>query len=247
MKKQKLFLLLPFLLLSFKSSSQGFLITPPKLEFDGKQLLISYDVINKNQGDQFYVWVEMEKKNGEPIKMKALSGDVGDNIKGGTNKKITWVPEKDSVFLNEEVFVEVKAEKYIKSFNKGSMMLLSTAMPGLGQTKISKGKPWWLTGVAAYGALAGGFIAHKNSLKTYDSYRMEEDPLKRSDLFNLTQKQMNISNALIVSGAALWVANIFWVAVTPNKYQPLQHVKLSLEKSNGPDNGATLLTLRLNF
>lgn len=127
------------------------------------------------------------------------------------------------------------------------MMLLSTAMPGLGQTKISKGKPWWLTGVATYGALAGGFIAYNNSLKTYDSYNNEKDPLKRINLFNQTQKQMNISNALIISGAAFWVANIFWVAVTPNKYQPMQHVKLTLERSTGPDNGAALLTLRLKF
>jgi hypothetical protein len=247
MKKQKLFLILPFLLLPYKSHSQGFLITPPKLEFNGKQLLISYDFINKNQADQFYVWVEMEKKNGESIPVKALSGDLGDNIKGGNNKKITWVPEKDNIFLDEEVFVEVKAEKYIKSFNKGSMMLVSTAFPGLGQTKISKGKPWWLTGVAAYGALAGGFIVHTSYIKTYDSYRIEEDPSKRSDLLTKAQKQMNTSGALIVSGAALWVANIFWVALTPNKYQPLQHVKLSLNQSTGPDKGTALLTLRLNF
>jgi hypothetical protein len=247
MKKQKLFLILPFLLLTFKSYTQGFLITPPKLEFDGKQLLIFYDFINKNQADQFYVWVEMEKKNGESIPVKALSGDVGDNIKGGNNKKITWVPEKDNIFLNEEVSVEVKAEKYVKSFNKGSMMLLSTAFPGLGQTKISKGKPWWLTGVAAYGTLAGGFIIHASYVKTYDSYRTEEDPSKRSDLLARAQNQMNTSGALIVSGAALWVANIFWVALTPNRYKPLQHVKLSLDQSTGPDKGTALLTLRLNF
>jgi hypothetical protein len=247
MKKQKLFLILPFLLFPFKSSSQNFLITPPKLKFDGKQLVISYDLINNKQADQFYVWIEMETANGEPIRMKTLSGDVGENIKAGTNKTVTWFPERDAVFLNEEVFIEVKAEKYTKSFNKGSMMLLSAAMPGLGQSKISKGKPWWLTGVAAYGALAGGYIAYNSSLKTYDSYHSEEDLVKRTDLYNKAQKQMNISGALIISGATIWVANIFWVALTPDKYQPLQHVKFSLDHSNGPDKGTTLLTLRINF
>jgi hypothetical protein len=246
MKPQRLFLILPFLFLPFLSSSQGFQISPPKLEFDGNQLMIFYDVVTNNQADQFYVWIEMEKKNGEPIRMKTLSGDVGD-IKAGKNKMITWVPNKDSVFLDEEVSVEVKAEKYIKSFNKGSAMLMSTAIPGLGQTKISKGKPWWLTGVVVYGALGGGFIVYQNSIKTYDSYRIEEDPSKRVELRNQAQEQMNVSGVLIASGAALWVANIFWVAVTPNKYQPLQHVKLSLDRSTGPDKGATLLTLRLNF
>ena len=246
MKPQRLFLILPFLFLPFLSSSQGFQISPPKLEFDGNQLMIFYDVVTNNQADQFYVWIEMEKKNGEPIRMKTLSGDVGD-IKAGKNKMITWVPNKDSVFLDEEVSVEVKAEKYIKSFNKGSAMLMSTAIPGLGQTKISKGKPWWLIGVAAYGALAGGFITYQNYSRTYKSYRAEEDLSKRADLLKQAQNQMNISNALIVSGAALWAANIFWVALTPNKYQPLQHVKLSLDQSTGPYKGTTLLTLRLNF
>jgi len=246
-KTQKHFLVLLYLFLPFISFSQGFLITPPKLEFDGRQLHISYDIINKSQTDQFYVWVEMEKKNGEPVGMKSISGDVGDNIKAGNNKQITWVPEKDSIFLNEEIFVEVKAEKYVKSFNKGSMMLLSTVVPGLGQTMISKGKPYWLTGVAAYGALAGGFIFHNKYLKTYDSYQIEEDPLIRDNLFNQAQKQMNISNALIISGAAIWVANVLWVAITPDKYKPFQHIKLTVDQSTGPYKGTTLLSLKLTF
>jgi hypothetical protein len=246
MKKQRLFLIITLLLIIIKSASQDIKITSPKLEFDGKQLQISYDVINSNQSDQLYVWVEISKKNGELIRMKNLSGDVGD-IKGGNNKKISWVPANDSIFLNEMVSVEVKAEKYNKSFKKGSMMLLSTAFPGLGQTKISKGKPWWLTGVAAYGALAGGFITHQSYVKTYDSYRTEEDPKTRVDLNAKAQKQMNMSTALYLSGAALWAANMIWVAVIPNKYQPLQHVKLSLNASAGPENGATLLSMKLNF
>ncbi|HUX59609.1 MAG TPA: hypothetical protein VMV77_21745 [Bacteroidales bacterium] len=247
MKKRRIFLFLFFLFLVGKSSSQSVSITTPRVEFNGDQLLISYDVISKNLTDQFYVWIEIEKKNGEPIQVKALSGDVGENVKGGANKQISWIPEKDSIFLNEEVFVEVKAEKYVKSFNKGSAMLMSTVMPGLGQTKISKGKPWWLTGVAAYGALAGGLIVHNSYIKTFDSYRIEENPSVRADLLNQAQQQMNLSSVLIVSGAAIWAANIFWVAMTPNKYKPLQNVKLSLYQSTGPYKGTTLLSLRLNF
>jgi hypothetical protein len=247
MKTRKLYLIISLLFLSLFSFSQGFLISSMKLNFDGEHLHISYDVINKNQSDQFYVWVEIEKKNGETINIKALSGDVGENIKSGTNKEITWVPKDDSVFLDEEVFVEVKAERYVKLFNKGSAMLKSTVFPGLGQTKISNGKPWWLTGVAAYGALAGGLVVRKQYLNTYDSYRVEEDPASRSDLLNQAQNKMNLSTALVVSGAAIWVANIFWVALTPNQYKPLQNLKLSLDQSQGPFKGSTLLTLKYNF
>jgi len=246
MNTKKLYLILLFLPLSVISFTQGFLITPLKLEFDGKQLQITYDFVNKSESDEFYVWVEMEKKNGEPLRIKALSGDIG-KTKSGKEKKITWTPDKDSVFLDEEVLVEVKAEKYIKSFNKGSMMLLSTVMPGLGQTKINKGKPYWLAGVAAYGAIAGGIVFHQGYVKSYDSYSSEEDPVKRADFLDKAQSQKNLSGVLLVSGAAIWVANIFWVAATPNKYQPLKHVNLSLDQSRGPYKGTTLLSLKVNF
>jgi hypothetical protein len=247
MKKQRLFLILVFLILVSKSFSQGFLLSQPRLEFDGNQLLIFYDIITKNSNDKFYIWVEIAKANGEKIIAKALSGDVGDNVKAGNNKKIIWTPKQDSVYINEAVFVELKAEKYIKSFNKGSMMLKSTVFPGWGQTNISKGKPWWLTGIAVYGTMAGGYIYYNKYLKSYDSYRTEEDPLKRADLAEQTKKQQNISTTLIYSAASAWVVNVLWVAFTPNRYQPLQHVKVSLNSSPSPNNGGLLLSLRWDF
>jgi hypothetical protein len=228
------------------SWSQDFSITPPKLVFEGDKLLVLYDVISKSPSDKFYVWVEMEKKNGERIDAKALSGDIGD-IKAGKNKKIIWVPKEDAVFIEEEVFVEVKAEKYIASFKKGSSILMSAVIPGLGQTKISKGKPYWVTGVVAYGALVGGLILHASSNKTYDNYSVEIDASKREDLFNQAQKQRNTSTILLVSAAALWTANMIWVSAIPKKYKPLDHLSLSLDRTPGSNRGIALLTMRVNF
>ena len=230
----------------FRAYSQDFQIPPPRLEFDGKKLLVSYDVISSKQSDQFYVWLEIQKKSGELLAMNSLSGDIGDT-KAGRNKLITWVPENDSVFLNEMVDVELKAEKYVRSYNKGSMTMLSILMPGLGQTKISNGKPYWLTGIAAYGTLAGGLITRGNYSKTYDEYLIEEDPAKRSELFDQTQKQMNMSSALFVTSAAIWTANLFWVAMTPNRYQPLKHAKITLAPSADPARGINMLTMQVNF
>jgi len=69
--------------------------------------------------------------------------------KAGGNKKITWTPANDSVFLNEMVFIEVKAEKYVKSFKKRFHDAVVNSIARLGQTKISNGKPWWLTGIVS--------------------------------------------------------------------------------------------------
>jgi hypothetical protein len=247
MKKQRFCFSLIFLFLVIKSFSQGFLLTQPRLQFDGSQLQIFYDIITKNPGDRFYTWIEIRKSNGDIILTKNLSGDIGENIKAGNNKKITWFPRQDSVYVDEEILVEIKAQKYEKSFNKGSMMLRSMVLPGWGQTKISKGKPWWLIGVAFYGTMAGSFFCYHNYHETYDSYRMEEDLLKRNDLLNKSQQQLNYTTSLVCSSAAIWAINILWVAVTPNRSQLLQNVSLSVTPSQDLLSGTTLLSIRLNF
>jgi hypothetical protein len=226
---------------------QSFLITQPVLHFDNSALYISYDIVSKSKSDQFYVWVEIKKKNGESVRARSLSGDIGEKINSGIDKKIVWIPEKDSVYLDEDVTVEIKAEKYIKTFNKGSAILMSAALPGLGQTKIYNGKPYWLAGVAAYGAIAGGIIAYNSSMNSYDLYKAEEDVAKREDLYDKAQKQMGASQALIISGAIAWAANIIWVALVPVRYESLKNVNFSLNQASGNRSGTMLLTFRLNF
>jgi|WetSurMetagenome_2_1015567.scaffolds.fasta_scaffold201703_2 hypothetical protein len=247
MKKLKLFLLILLLILASDIYSQTTQIGTPKLEFDGVKLQISYDIVSDNQSDQFYVWVVIQKKDGPALKMKSLSGDVGD-IKAGKNKIITWVPANDSVYLNEEVTVEVKAEKYVKSYNKGSAMLLSVLVPGLGQTKMCKGKPYWIMGVASYGALAGGLVTYSSYKKNYDNYLAEEtDPAKRADYLSQTEQQAKLSGAMFVTATAIWTANLFWAALAPNRYEPLKFRPLTLTPSADPVNGSAFLTLRYNF
>ncbi|HUX97622.1 MAG TPA: hypothetical protein VMV47_17950 [Bacteroidales bacterium] len=247
MLKQGLFILILFFVLHLITSAQGVQIGTPKLDFDGNMLSITYDISNASQTDKFYVWVVIMKKNGEILKANSLTGDIGD-IKAGNNKVIIWIPANDNVFLNEEITVEVRAEKYVKSFNKGSAMLLSLVLPGLGQTKMSGGKPYWIMGVASYGALAGGLVTYSGYKDNYDKYLAEEsDPQKRADYLSQAEKRATMSGALFVTAAAIWTANLLWVAVAPNRYQPLKYRPLTLYPSADPVNGAALLTLNYKF
>lgn len=247
MDKPRLYLFIILVFFASKSAAQGVLISQPRLEADGNNLIIYYDLITKNSSEQFYVWVEIVKENSEKIRVLTLSGDVGANIKPGSNKKIIWASDKDSVVLDENIAVEVKAEKYIKSFNRGSEMVKSAVLPGWGQTNISKGKPWWLAGVAIYGTLAGGYVYHRKYLDSYDLYKAEKDPEKRADLYDQAQKQSNISSAMIYSAATAWALNILWVALIPETYLPLQHVNLSVNSSKDLYNRGLLLSFKLNF
>jgi hypothetical protein len=128
------------------------------------------------------------------------------------------------------------------------MILLSTVLPGWGQSKISKDKPWWLIGIATYGAAGGGYLFHQKYLKYYDSYKDETDPVQRATLSDHAQKSLNISNGLIISAASVWALNILWVVITPNEYLPLEHVKLSLNPSFSHEAGNhVMFSLKLNF
>jgi hypothetical protein len=247
MKKQKLLLITVLLIFSFRSFSQNFVITTPKLEFDGKQLSISYDLVSKEKSDIFYVWVEMKTQSGVPIWAYTYKGEVGDSIKPGNNKKIVWVPDEDAIYIDDDITIELKGERYVKSFNKGSALLLSTVVPGLGQTKIHNGKPWWLLSIPAYGALAGGLVVHKNYIDTYNDYLASTDAVERGDLLDKSQKLNNLSSTMLIAGAAIWVLNIVWVAATPDKYKPMLHPKLSFNSVPFNNDRVTMVSLRIDF
>ena len=217
------------------------------MEFDGNQLSISYNISSENTSDRFYVWLELVKLNGEIIVPEALSGDIGEKIRAGNNKKVIWIPEQDSVFLNERILVEVKAEKYIRSFNRGSATLQSMLYPGWGQKTISNDKPWFLTGAVIYGTMATGFIFNLKSHTSYNNYVEEEDFDKRADLLDKANNERKLASTMIYSAAAAWAVNVLWVALTPGRYQPLQHTKISLYQPNASDNRGVMLSLQFNF
>lgn len=240
---------LVFLLLSFciSLSSQNFMITQPKLEFDGYRLTITYDLVAKSKSNVYYVWVELRDQDGDPIRAYSIRGEAGDSIRAGSNKVITWAPEDDAIFINEDVTVEVKGEMFEKEFSKGKMVALSTVVPGLGQTKV-KEKPWWLTSIPAYGALAGGVIYHNKYTSTYDKYlKTTDDPVERADLLEQSRKENNLAGALLISAGVVWAANIVWMAATPNRYKPMQHARISLNTMPSENGRYTWLTLRIDF
>ena len=51
----------------------------------------------------------MTGESGESIPAVTFTGDVGEHVPGGANKKILWDIEADSVFLDEDIFFQVIA------------------------------------------------------------------------------------------------------------------------------------------
>lgn len=85
-------------------------VTKPRLKLSNENLIIEYNILNTDPSDLFKVWIEVTNASGFMINAKSLSGDVGEDITGGSNKRILWNLANDNILLDEEIYVEVKAE-----------------------------------------------------------------------------------------------------------------------------------------
>jgi len=226
-----LFLISPSIILS----QPEVIIPEPRLELVENRIIIEYDILNSQQTDLFFIWIEVTDANGRILSAVSLSGDLGENIKGGANKKITWNFKQDDIILDGEIFIEVKAENKklpevqkevipdktipateVKTISKGNMVLSSIVLPGWGQSKVHQGKPYWLFGVAGYGCLAGSVYLNKQAINTYDEYKGLLDTGERNSLYDKAVRQDKISKYLAYSAATIWTINLIWVLATPN-------------------------------
>lgn len=229
------------------SWSQNFKISEPLLQFDGTNLSVTYDLTAEKRSDIFFISVKIMDDEGNLLKVHSLSGDVGEKIPAGKNKTITWCPANDSIFVDGEISVELYGEKYERPFDKGRALLTSSVVPGLGLSRIKEEKKWWLVSIPAYGALAGGLGYHFSYLKVYEDYKTETYVPVRDDLLSKAQRQSDISTTCFIAAAAIWAADLIWVAATPNKYKPLQHSGLTLRAIPLNEGAIGLVSFKIEF
>lgn len=87
----------------------GVKVSQPELSLKGGKVQIAFDLLNSSRSEKFTVRVEITGESGNHIPARSLTGDLGEGVPGGNNKKIIWDIEADSIFLDEEIFVEVYA------------------------------------------------------------------------------------------------------------------------------------------
>ncbi|MBA7522656.1 hypothetical protein ES705_14776 [subsurface metagenome] len=244
----RLFFLLVFLPLLAYSQEQ-ITISKPTLELVGSKLIIEYDISNSDPSDFFIIWIEVSDSHGNKISALSLSGDHGDDVRGGRNKSIIWDLEKDNVLLNEQISIEIKAEKKAvaasspertggepltseRKISRGDIIFSSMLFPGLGQTRNSGGKPYWIMGVAFYGCIAGSVY------------------MSRVDLEESEINQDKISKALGYSAIGIWAINMVWAFAMPvedgnQAYRQVRRIQFN--PGYDPVAGNALLTLSYRF
>ena len=201
-------------------------ISKPILQIQDDNLVIGYDILKSSSRDQFRVWVEVSDSRGYILNAKTLSGDIGENVQGGKNKQIIWDYRSDNIDPDDEIFVQVFAEKIsepeedlakpvpeVQSISKGVAILQSAAFPGWGLSRIHKGKPHWIKGVAAYGCLAGSIILNQKAHTSYDQYLGSFDVTESDAFYNDAVQQDKLSKVFAYAAIGIWVADLVWVVL----------------------------------
>lgn len=201
----------------------------------GNKVQISYDLLNSTKKDTYTIRIEVTDSEGKTINARSLSGDIGEEIIGGRNKIILWDIEADSIFLDDEIFVQVYAlaapapvaeelpaeeppaeeppmmtGSTSREYNRTAIILQSVAFPGLGLSRINPGQPHWIRGVAGYGCIAGSIYFNSKAVSSYQAYENSDNLDEVDDLFNQAVKQDNISEALAFIAIGIWVTDLVW-------------------------------------
>ncbi|MEI7525204.1 MAG: hypothetical protein WCJ95_12780 [Mariniphaga sp.] len=191
--------------------------------FRNDSLIVTYDIVKSSHGDLFKVEMVINKASGEMIRPKAVCGDIGESVKGGKGKEIIWDIRKDGVIINENIEVSVTAvviEAPVKLFPRSAAIAISAVVPGLGITKLNRGGPYWIMAIGFYGAAAGSYLYYSSAQTNYNKYLDTHDESARNSLYDDVKNQNTISDVLMYTAGAIWVANIIWTCVTPNKTKP---------------------------
>lgn len=80
----------------------------------GNKIQITYDIANSKRSDRYDVRLEVTDSTGNPVSVKSLEGDIGEDVSGGNNKKIIWDLETDNIQMNADIFFELYANAIVE-------------------------------------------------------------------------------------------------------------------------------------
>jgi hypothetical protein len=165
-------------------------------------------------------------------------------IPSDEDKKEDIAENKESNRVIEEPLVATLKVKV------GKHLLQSTIFPGWGLTRLSKGKPYWLMGVAGMGCIASSIYFNQRAHSSYNDYMNSSD----DDIIGYYDDaivQGNISKVFAWSAAVIWLADLGIVSIkasSVNKsYRRSKLNALSIASCIDSNTDTPMLTLHYNF
>lgn len=262
--RKKLFLIIccSMITYSFLCAQQNIVITKPQLEFKDNNIIVEYDILNSQESESFRIWLDVIDSEGNNIQSNAVSGDVGNYVSGGKDKKIYWNLTADNIYIDAQLSIKVNAEVTKEStatnpdnetenayagIKRGGLLVQSLVFPGWGLSRINKG-PHWLKGVVGYGIVAGAVVYNVKALSNYNAYLETSDVTIGNELFALSNRQDKISEGLMIAAAGIWVVDLIWTAAGSAKVKrPVELGGVSVGSALDPVSNAPLLAFKYSF
>ena len=211
-------------------------ISKPRLVLEDDHINIHYDILNSLQTDIFRIWIEITDSTGNYIPALSLSGDIGENVKGGNDKMITWDYAADNIYPETGIYVQINAEILTtteaadiilrdKKISRAVVIAQSMVFPGWGLSRINNGKPHWLKGVAGYGCIGASVIYNKIAVSSYEDYDNAIDIGQRDEFYNNSVRQDNLSEIFAYTAAGIWMIDFIWTIAGSSKLNNEQNYR----------------------
>jgi hypothetical protein len=246
MGKILFFLLLVFWFLDIPTGycQEAVRLSDPRLEIRDNILHITYDFLNSVPSDSFRVSVSIFDENGNRFDAKSLAGDLGKNVSGGLNKRVTWDLGADHIFINAYVYVKIYAtqisiepESLAGVKDEEVSQPLEDSAHGVPPAPYMKspnrtalvaqslawpglglsrvtGKPHWIRGAVGYGCVAGSVVLNRYASARFQKIPEMDDSQEAIDVFHSTVVQDQVSEALIYVAAGVWITDIVWTLIS---------------------------------
>lgn len=192
-------------------------------KFNGKQLIISYDIKNSTEKDTFNISISILKEGGEKINARAFSGDVGTNVSGGDKKNIIWNVRADNPSISSNIYIVFDVTEKL-NINKLIHLSKSVLMPGLGNYRLDNKKLHFLYGLTAYGALGGGILMGQSAYSNYQSYLGANTASSANTYFNNASSLQTQSAILLGTSAAIWTFSMVNTYIKIKRLQKLKEI-----------------------
>lgn len=201
---------------SFAQPLMNASITNVGLSYNGKEVIIEYDLNRVKSTDKYNVILFIYKSPDTLLTTKSLTGDIGVNVLSGLQKKIYWNPNSEGLTLNCNVYIEIKATPVLQ-IPTSTHLIKSAVFPGLGNYRLGNGKMYALYGVAAYGSAVTSVLFNQKAIDSYASYQNSYDINESNTFFTNSVKQKNFSIAFASLAIAIWAVDIYSVVHKTSK------------------------------
>lgn len=241
MKPKELIILLLFVISAASYSQNKARISTPDLTYYNDTLLIVFDIDNCQPESLFIIDLKIFSSDGNQVSASGFSGDLGDNITCGKNKKIIWSLTKDNLRINDDIEVQIFADeitinllpeekqeeepkgkplkRITTTYSRENVIASSLVFPGLGQKKVTGKSGYLALGILGYGSLAASGYFIMDYTKKYDQYIKSTIGSESDRLFLESEESYKLSKYFIYGAAGIWTVNLIWAAVIPTSYR----------------------------